>query len=293
MKLIALLLGLTLERLATHLLHLRELRWFDSYFDVGALRMGDWPKPVATVAALCVLALPVLPVLFISIAFQDVLRDVLYFAFAVVVLLFSLGPRDLATETEELARALEAEDEEASERIAVELLEGRMQGATPSSSELAAGVFVQATNRLFGVVFWFIVFGPVGAWAFRVSDLFRRRIVFEATRGGASVRYSRLIEEIHGVLSFVPARLAALGYALSGSYDHAVDRWREFQSEPGTPFFQVNDAIAAAVGCGALGEERLRGEAADAARGALQLVRRTLFIWLTVIALMTLFGWAV
>lgn len=293
MKLIALLLGLTLERLATHLLHLRELRWFDSYFDIGALRMGDWPKPVAALAALCVLALPVLPVLFISIAFQDVLRDVLYFAFAVVVLLFSLGPRDLATETEELAQALEAEDAETSGRIATELLEGRMQDEAPGGGELAAGVFIQATNRLFGVVFWFIVFGPVGAWAFRVSDLFRRRVVYEATRGGASPSYSELIEKIHGVLSFVPARLAAVGYALSGSYDHAVDCWRDYESEPGTPFFRDSDAIAAAVGCGALGEARLQGDRAGAARGALRLVWRTLFIWLTVIALMTLFGWAV
>ena len=33
MKLIALILGLGLEHLATHLLHLRELHWFDAYFD--------------------------------------------------------------------------------------------------------------------------------------------------------------------------------------------------------------------------------------------------------------------
>lgn len=293
MKLIALLLGLSLERIATHLLHLRELRWFDAYFDVGAHRFGDLPKPIAVIVALCVLALPILPVLFISIAFQDVLRDVLYFAFAVIVLLFSLGPRDLATETGELGAALDANDPETADRLAKELLEGPPRGEIASGSELAAGVFVQATNRLFGVVFWFIVFGPVGAWAFRVSDLFRRRVVYEATRGGASPRYSRLVEELHGVLSFVPARLAAVGYALSGSYDHAVDRWRAYDSEPGTPFFQDNDAIAAAVGCGALSEARLQGPPADAARGALELVHRTLFIWLTVIALMTLFGWAV
>ena len=32
-------------------------------------------------------------------------------------------------------------------------------------------IYVQANNRIFGVVFWFLVLGPTGAWAFRVLDL--------------------------------------------------------------------------------------------------------------------------
>jgi len=43
MKLIALILGLILERLATELLHLRELRWFDRYFDFAISRLLTLP----------------------------------------------------------------------------------------------------------------------------------------------------------------------------------------------------------------------------------------------------------
>ena len=43
MKLIALVLGLILERLATEVLHLRELRWFDRYFDFAISRLLALP----------------------------------------------------------------------------------------------------------------------------------------------------------------------------------------------------------------------------------------------------------
>ena len=49
MKLIALILGLIIERAATHLLHLRELRWFDAYFDYGDEQIRKLPDGLAVV----------------------------------------------------------------------------------------------------------------------------------------------------------------------------------------------------------------------------------------------------
>ena len=60
------------------------------------------------------------------------------------------------------------------------------EDAIARAAAVEAAVCVQANNRLFAVVFWFVVLGPLGplaAWAYRVTDLVRRRAVFNAARG--------------------------------------------------------------------------------------------------------------
>ena len=68
-----------------------------------------------------------------------------------------------------------------------------------------------------------MILGPVGAWLFRVSDLMRRRAVFECGRvaesGDEVPGYGDAVQAVHGVLAWIPARLLAVGYALSGSFE--------------------------------------------------------------------------
>jgi AmpE protein len=290
MKLIALILGLVIERAATHLLHLRELRWFDAYFDYGAAQIRKLPDGLAVVGTLAVLLLPVLPVGLVSIAFRDVLWDLPYLVFAVIVLLFSLGPKDLGEEVEEFCGATKTGNADGARRVAKVLLETDVEAETEPRA-IGEAIFIQANNRIFGVVFWFVVLGPLGAWLFRVSDLFRRRTAFEGGRGAGVNNH---IELIHGLLSYIPARLAALGYAVGGSFDDAVDAWREYLPAEDERFSRTTDRIAATVGCGAMavgGTPPADNHAA--ASNAMRLVTRALFAWITVLALMTLFGWAI
>ncbi len=299
MKLIALVIGLALERMLTHLLHLRELRWFDRYFDWGLAQMRDRPSWAAWLIGVAVLLVPVLPVVIIaaSLLSADIFWDVPYFLFAVLVLLFSLGPRDLGAEVDEYCESVENNRFEESQRIAKELLEtepprdfGRRELAVEEA------VLVQANNRIFGVVFFFVAFGPIGAWLFRVGDLFRRRAVYEAHREAAPERaqpYDR-VEQLHGILAWVPARLTCLGYALAGSFEEAMRAWRSYgENIVGQRFFHINDELVAAVGQAALARPADDAISAEGVAAALRLVTRTVFIWVTVIALMTLFGWAV
>ena len=101
MNLIALFLGLGIERLVTNLLHLREPRWFDAYFDWGLKHLYKQRLMSSAAVAVVMILVLVLPVLAVSLLFADRLFGVLYMAFAVFVLLFSLGPRDLVEEVDE------------------------------------------------------------------------------------------------------------------------------------------------------------------------------------------------
>lgn len=293
MKLIALALGLILEHLATEILHLRELRWFDRYYDFGiaqARRASPWALyPVL----ILVLAVPTLPVWLISYGLQspEILWDLAYLIFAVLVVFLCLGPRDLGNEVDEYCAALDRGDNETARRVLLEMSEAEH----PRSSEIEVvedAIFIQANNRIFGVIFWFVLLGPVGAWVFRVSDLLRRRAVFESIRDyEQSGHVLEGIEAIYGVLKWIPARLAMLGYMLSGSFDDAWNSWRSYEASESVPIDRRNDEIVSRVGKSAMtGFLDEPSNSSAAARNSMRLVTRTIFIWVTVIALMTIFG---
>jgi AmpE protein len=293
MNLIALALGLTLEHLATHLLRLRELRWFDGYFDTGLRWLGSWPRWTVYPGLILIVAILALPVAIVSYSLQgtDIIWDVAYLSFAVLILFFCLGPRDLGSEVDEYCTARDNGDEETAERVLLEMSESQ----DPRASDIDVveeAIFVQSNNRLFGVIFWFMVLGPVGAWLFRVSDLLRRRVVFEHIREPKGDGHLVEIQAIYGVLKWIPARLAMLGYALSGSFDDAVNAWRGDLSVEHLPIDQRNDLLVGRVGKASMtGYLDEPANSSAAARNAMRIVRRTLFIWVTVIALMTIFGY--
>lgn len=182
MKLIALLVGLAVERLATQLFHLRRLRWLDRILDSGYRYAADSVlPPLVSIAVLAVLL--VAPVALAIYALGDAVYGLVYLVLAVVVLFFSLGPKDIGEQVDDYCAALKKNDEQAIAHTAKALVE-RDVAAEPGVriAQVEAAVCVQANNRLFAVIFWFVILGPLGAWGYRVTDLIRRRGVFNAGR---------------------------------------------------------------------------------------------------------------
>ncbi len=327
MNLIALGLGLLLEKLLTRWLHLREPHWFDGYFDWMLRRLNKLDGFVVLPAAAAAAFLPVLPVLLAAHFFRDTLLGIPYLVFAALVLLFSLGPRDLGDEVDEYCNALDAGEEERADEVARELLEAPVPDNHPQRIHaLRKSIFIQANNRLFGVIFWFLTLGligawlfqitevrwflalgPVGAWLFRITDLMRKRVVYSLAQqedGEQRPRpaLARAVFRCHGALAWPSARLLAIGYALAGSFEDAVSDWRAYYQNTAEHFFEVSNDVLAAAGCGAQGVspsgEDLSADGvceleSAAARAAMALVGRTLIVWITFIALATLLGWTV
>ena len=303
MNLIALLLGLVVERLATKLFHLRRLRWIDRLIDVGfrqAQRFATWP---ALVHVILLALLLVLPIAAISVLLGDTLAGLPYVAFAIVVLFFSLGPQDIGEDVDEYCSALEEGEDERIRQTAKAIVEGDVpDGELDRTHKVEEAVCVQANNRLFAVIFWFVVLGPLGplgAWAYRVTDLIRRRAVFTAARDDQSDGTIALVRDaavlLHGWLAWVPARLTALGYAAAGHFDAALGAWRAPTEQHDASLAEYNENLLARVGVAALAlndddEEGLLQRGVRGATAANRLVFRLLLIWAVVISAMTLYG---
>ena len=301
MNFLALLLGLALERVLTHLFHLREFQWLDPLFDwhlrrIGAAASVAHRRWTALALTLLLAVLLIAPVALLSGGLRGELLQIPYFLFAVVVLLFSLGPRDLDDEVEDYGDSLETGDADTQQRVAEQLLE-RAPPAQPAERNQAVerAIYVQANNRIFGVAFWFLVLGPTGAWAFRVLDLHRHRAELKAGDEHAMGAMDA-VRTLHGLLAWIPSRLLALGYVLAGNFEEAMASWRNRGREAALSFADGTQEILARVGIAAAGRSGLdvadAAEALDRIRGARSLVMRTLWmIWCPVIAVLTLYDW--
>jgi membrane protein required for beta-lactamase induction len=303
MNFVALLLGLGVERLLTNLFHLREFRWLDPGFDWLTERLRNESRTSALIGILLFTFVAVFPVAFISAVLSGTLFQIPYFIVAVLVLLFSLGPRDLKKEVDEYCDAVRGEDADETRRVARELWEGDLEDAPAEHvRSIRRAIFIQANNRIFAVVFWFLVLGPTGAWLFRVLDLMRRRLAFQYSRTEHDFCNTALVWAVrsaHGALAWLPARILILGYGLAGSFDGAISAWRSYIAADDAEFFRTTNDLLDRVGDGAIGgltvpEPGEEGASTPASQvgAAMDLVSRTLWlIWCPAIAVMTLTDW--
>jgi AmpE protein len=305
MNLIALLIGLVVERLASQLFHWRRMRWLDRIIDLGfrqAQRIASWPAMIPVVLLAVLLVLPVFLVMF---ALGGTLAGFTYLLLAIVILFFSLGPKDVGEEVNEYCKALESEDEEAIQNAAKSIVEGEVPtDARERIQRVEEAICVQANNHLFAVIFWFVLLGPLGplaAWAYRVTDLIRRRAVFSVARESeadgadnmAAVRDAAVM--LHGWLAWIPARLTAMGYATAGHFDEAIAAMRAPTEQRDATTSEQSEHLLARVGIAALalGDKPDEGITERGVRGAVsanRLVFRQLIIWAVIISAMTLYG---
>lgn len=306
MNLIALLIGLIVERLATKLFHLRRLRWLERLIDAGfnqAKRFESWPALIPVIGLAILLVLPVAAVVFFVRSIPQETGLLVYMLLAIAVLFFSFGPKDIGEDIDEYCKALEDGDEERTDQTARAIIEGEVPSDPHARiRKVEEAVCVQANNRLFAVIFWFIVlgpYGPLGAWFYRVTDLVRRRAVFSATRAedadGEATRIEDAAVTLHGWLAWIPARLTAIGYATAGHFDAAIGSWRAPSEEQDDPLAARNEHLLARVGTSALylhdepGED-LAERGVRGATAANRLVFRLFLIWAVIISAMTLYG---
>jgi AmpE protein len=199
-----------------------------------------------------------------------------------LVLFLCLGPRDISSDINALLAARANGETAAAERILRALHSGPEPEADHRS--LLGALFIQSHERVFGVLFWFIVCGPGGAVVYRLSSRLPRLLDADspALRG---------VETLHAVLAWLPARATALLYAFAGSMDDALAAWYRLRVEPHPDWRQHTWSVLAETSTAAIGIDNADGPAVPVSldicfREILRMQNRALLIVLAANALL-------
>ncbi|MGC3985956.1 MAG: CobD/CbiB family protein [Pseudorhodoferax sp.] len=245
------------------------VRWSSDNFDAGKSLHG-WTSWALAVLLPTIVALAVYWMLAHWIGWPAAVL------WNVVVLYGTLGFRQFSHHFTEIRNALEAGDElQAREHLAAWQ---RVDASELPRREIVRHVIeysvLAAHRHVFGVLAWFAVLaalglGPAGAVFYRMAEFVSRYWRYRANPQNqpASAALQQVAGAAWTVVDWLPARATALGFAIVGSFEDAIDSWRHHAQQ----FPNDNDGVILAATSGAV-NVRLGGEALKAkpAANALQ-----------------------
>jgi adenosylcobinamide-phosphate synthase len=264
MKFLAILVALGFEqwrlaswRCGAERLYTGYLRWLE----VRMINLGSW---LATAAAL-------LPVLLVVV--MDVLMTQVWYlmlVWSVVVLYLLMGFRRFSHAVTEITESLQNGDLPTARKVFCGWQGG--DSLTLSSDDIAlraieAGVLA-AYRCVFGVVFWFLVFGPAGAVFYWMLALVVREWGENSAGEDITVlttaraELGKAARWLLFVLDWLPVRFLAFSFAIVGDFEDAIYQWR---AQPNTDVAfdnTTNENLLLATAFGALGLTWVRREPA-------------------------------
>ncbi|NLO80063.1 MAG: regulatory signaling modulator protein AmpE [Xanthomonadaceae bacterium] len=262
---------------------LRYLRWLErSLWE----RVGDHPWLRLALALLP----PVLLFALLQVLLEGWLLGLAEIALGAWALLFLHGPGSPDEQVRDFCADWREGRIDSARSHAAELTDSSTNTASAASLPLlaAAGLFWQSYRRWLSGIFWLLLLGPVGPVALRLIVL-----LHEHAQRQSDDELADSSNQLLALADWLPARAAALSFALAGSFVHARDAWRKAGDES-----DQAARLVAAAGVGALhiddAEEPFDPESDDVEeflQDARELVGRSSMIWVAVAALLTIAGW--
>lgn len=215
-------------------------------------------------------------------------------AFMIVMLYLCWGPRDLETDIVGVLKAADSERRAAAAQALNESISG--QPVEYSAPALVEASFIAALSRHFGVLFWFVVLGPVGAIGYRLVQLLAYSPAFAEAAGSTRASFERVAR----VLDWAPAHLMALSIALVSDFDATLRAWRDYHAAHGQGYFTTDLGFLAVIARAGVDADIAAGDGGvvgisdplAALADARLVLRRVLFAWLAIVAVVVLGGWA-
>jgi AmpE protein len=284
LRLLAVLIALVVAWSVPQLTRWRDDRWFRHWVS----RLGDTSGPgrVAVVLLVPVVACAILAGILRSLPFFDLG----WLAFAVIVLVYALGPREIEADIDAVLRAPDAlrRDE------AIAALRHDDAPLTWFAPVMVEAAFYGALRRRFGVLFWFFLLGPAGALGYRLAQILGREATLAldaATRNAA--------RRVADALDWIPAHLMVFAMALVSDFDAVMGAWKQWHHTSGSPRSRLEPDFLGAVARAGVDADVEAGdgyvqdvsdpiaELEDARR----VIRRVLIVWLAVAAVIVLAAW--
>lgn len=278
MALLSIIIALLIDRVLRDSHDIRELSWFEVFSNFITRII---PFNNGLVSLIAVLLLPLSILLAIQVTISGFLFNLPYFIFAILVLVYCLGPACLASDIDAYIDARSLGDEDEALHYAGIITESAASTVPDQqTTDVTRAVLYAANNRVFSVIFWFVCLGPVGVFLYRLSANIRKEEGHDADMKEWAVI-------LHSLMVWIPARMLAFGYALTGHFDGALNAYNSRTYESDISITSYDTLVA--TGLGALKENNASDEI-SAISAARNLVMRSIMVWIAVLALLTLGG---
>jgi len=302
MSLLAILISLLLKKLLPAMSGLRSLAWVGHYQQWIQSKLANHPKWQGIPSLLIIVLLPVIGIAIL----QHLLNDLLVFfsfVFSIVVLTYCLGPKDRHQLAHQYLDAEENDDADTAQSTLHEIFSDISPEELPEDKPtrarlLTEEVLIQTHEQLLAILFWFVILGPMGAILYRLTvELQQAEQRADKIAETSDAEFHAAVTRLHYVLAWIPSHLTALGYAVMGSFVHALRAWQN------TPHEETEAAdkpqshrLLLRIGFASLQFDNKPpqddAQHNNAIRETLGLCGRSLVAWITILALMTLAGWA-
>ena len=290
MTIIAILLAFALCHFVRELGRFRRNQWLKSWIDFSNDAFGKLPGWQDILGFLVIIAVPAVLLLLINQVLYSAFGSTGAFLLAILVLIYTYGPKDLDTE---VTAIIEAEDEEATHEALEKFLGGPVPEDHDACRALAVeSVFREALRRWIGIIFWFSLLGIVGAFLYRLVDW----LVSENYQ--LTDNQKALFIRLQQIMDWPAAQLMTLSLAIATDFDSVFVAWKQYHDEQGHGLFEGdNGFLLASARSIVLTGHAARDGYADQLDGrmvslqqAMDLAWRILGVWMTALALLLLIG---
>ncbi len=296
MTTLAIILALAAEHFLLEQESYRRFSWFNGYLEW--IREQRWGASISE-GAIGVIALLVPPLLIVGLLqalLEGMLGGTLELLFGVAILLYSLGPRNLDRQVTEFIDTWDSGNEENAKSIVSDLVPEEATHGSGYGRDLARAILEHACYRIFGVLFWFIILGPIGALLYRLCHKLES---LSSKQAENDLEFSTDLNRLLEILNWLPARATAATYAIAGNFQEAIIGWRgDDEVGPDGLFEKSAGEILADTGLGAAGLETSHEDdgledhvPSHSTEVALALVWRSMLAWAGLLILVSVTGW--
>ena len=287
MTFLSVLIALLLERMTPQLIELRRFDWLRDYSrwltDVLHIeRFGSW-------MGLSVLLLPLLVAAWIlQSVFNNALFGLFELAFNILVIFFCLGPRELDHQVDQYLDAIDIGDSQQRFNAAAGLTRETPAMDLPSQvPQVCRSIFSEANSRVYAVLFWFAVFGPLAALLYRLLEQWLTQNFLD--QAIASIRQP--VRHVLGWMDWLPAHITLFAFMVSGSFEDGLQAFRRGNITAIDNYEQNNELLQNVGFQSILSHDVVNdAQAVDLVRKSRGLVLRGLIVWLIIVLLL---GWVV
>jgi AmpE protein len=256
----------------------------ERFFDWSHLRHWSWysalertlAQKLAGTSPYITLALTIVPLLLMITIIQVILTGALYgllnLIFQLVILVYCIGPRNLWADGFACASAVP--NDFCKNYFSIDTMDNSQQ----LHKQLLDKLFIEANRRLFAVIFWFVILGPLGAVLYRTVTISAQE---KAVKEPAALEVSLKARLIETILDWLPIRIFTFIFALGGHFSQVIAYWRKnFKLA-----LADNEILLTQCGEAALGGGEEIAQDGSAEKNAIGLIDRAFIIVLVLVAI--------